>query len=119
MKKICCLVLFCLLSTGCQSDYRSGPLWSGAASKPSVKTSVERPATEEIAPRSGRDFGVPVALKAHGENFVTYEYKNVRVDQLMPLAQKYCKARNEAYEATLRDIILYRNNLRRATFDCR
>jgi len=59
-----------------------------------------------------------ISLKTQGENFVTYEYKDVRVDELAPLAIKYCQNINSGLQAYLREIILYRNNLRRATFDC-
>ena len=58
-----------------------------------------------------------VSVKARGENFVTYEYKDIRVDQLRGWAESYCK--QKGYENfALRDIIVYRNYMRRATFDC-
>lgn len=59
-----------------------------------------------------------VAVKAQGKQFVTYEYKDIRIDELAPLAAKYCDDNFPGKHALLRDIILYRNNLRRATFDC-
>ena len=58
-----------------------------------------------------------VAVKAQTEDFVTYEYKDIRIDELAPLAADYCQSVGEK-QAYLREIILYRNNLRRATFDC-
>lgn len=58
-----------------------------------------------------------VAVKAQTESFVTYEYKDVRIDELAPLAVDYCHTMN-GKQAYLREIVLYRNNLRRATFDC-
>lgn len=112
MKKVFCFMLFCLLSVGCHSTYRSGPLFSESEPKPKASATVKTVAS------SSESIGVPVVMKAHGENFVMYEYKNVRVDQIWPLAQDYCKTKNESREAVLRDIILYRNNMRRATFDC-
>ena len=59
-----------------------------------------------------------IAIKDKGDNFVTYEYKDVRIDELAPLAIKYCETNAEDKYAHLREIILYRNHLRRATFDC-
>lgn len=58
-----------------------------------------------------------VAVKAQSEDFVTYEYKDIRIDELAPLAADYCYAL-DGKQAYLREIVLYRNNLRRATFDC-
>ena len=58
-----------------------------------------------------------VAVKAQTESFVTYEYKDIRIDELAPLAADYCYNMS-GKQAYLREVILYRNNLRRATFDC-
>lgn len=58
-----------------------------------------------------------VAVKARATDFVTYEYKDIRIDELAPLAAVYCDNQG-GKQAYLREIILYRNNLRRATFDC-
>ncbi len=59
-----------------------------------------------------------IALKEKGENFVVYEYKDVRVDELASLAIKYCEDKLPGTQAYLREIVLYRNHARRATFDC-
>ena len=59
-----------------------------------------------------------IALKEKGENFVVYEYKDVRVDELASLAIKYCEDNVPGTQAYLREIVLYRNHARRATFDC-
>lgn len=58
-----------------------------------------------------------VVVKEQNEVFVTYEYKDIRIDELAPLAADYCASLGDK-SAYLREIILYRNNLRRATFDC-
>lgn len=58
-----------------------------------------------------------VAVKAQTPDFVTYEYKDIRIDELAPLAAVYCDNQG-GKQAYLREIVLYRNNLRRATFDC-
>lgn len=57
-----------------------------------------------------------ISVKAQNKDFVTYEYKDVRVDELGILASHYCQ--HEGRAAYLREILLYRNHLRRATFDC-
>ncbi len=58
-----------------------------------------------------------VVIKSRSENHVTYEYKDVRVDELAPLASRYCQE-NGNRTAVLRSVILYKNFARRATFDC-
>ncbi len=58
-----------------------------------------------------------VVIKARSENYVTYEYKDVRVDELAPLASRYC-LENGNRTAVLRSVILHKNYARRATFDC-
>ena len=47
-----------------------------------------------------------VAVKEETARFVTYEYKDVRIDE------------HGEKKAFLRENITYRNHLRRATFDC-
>lgn len=58
-----------------------------------------------------------VTIKRKSPNFVTYEYKDARIDELAPLASRYCKENGDR-TAILRDIILYKNYSRWATFDC-
>ena len=58
-----------------------------------------------------------VVIKARSENYVTYEYKDVRVDELAPIASRYCLEHGNR-TAVLRGVILYKNYARRATFDC-
>lgn len=59
-----------------------------------------------------------ISIKVKGDTFVTYEYKDVRIDELAPLAIKYCENSAQGTDARLREIVLYHNNARRATFDC-
>lgn len=125
MKKILVLCLLCVLTVGCRT-YHSGPLFPDNESRVQP-TRVEVSQNTVVAPRvqasentiSGNPARVGVATKVRGEDYVTYEYSNVRVDALLPLAQKYCAEKNETWQAVLREIVLYRNNMRRATFDCR
>ena len=58
-----------------------------------------------------------VVIKSRSENHVTYEYKDVRVDELAPIASRYCEEHGNR-TAVLRSVILYKNFARRATFDC-
>lgn len=58
-----------------------------------------------------------VVVKARTDSFITYEYRNIRIDEIAPLAIRHCAKQNNK-KAFLRDIVLYPNHNRRATFDC-
>ena len=58
-----------------------------------------------------------VVIKEKTPHYITYEYKDVRIDEIAYLASRYCHEQN-GKTAYLHDTILYRNFLRRATFDC-
>lgn len=58
-----------------------------------------------------------VTVVSKSPKYVTYEYKNIRVDELAMLAALYCQEQNDK-KATLSDVVLYKNNARRATFLC-
>lgn len=62
-------------------------------------------------------FAQNVSIKEETPRFVTYEYKDVRIDEIASLAARYCE-KQSGKTAFLRDNITYRNHLRRATFDC-
>lgn len=51
-------------------------------------------------------------------NFVTYEYKDIRVDEIAPVAALYCQDRG-GKQAVLYEILTRPDNARRATFVCR
>lgn len=53
-----------------------------------------------------------------GENFVTYQYKNARVDEISPLASLYCSDVAAGASPYLREVTMYHNGFMRATFDC-
>ena len=59
-----------------------------------------------------------IAVKGMGDDYVVYEYVDVRIDDVATLASKYCYEMTENKKAYLRDIYLYKNHKRRATFDC-
>ena len=58
-----------------------------------------------------------VIIKVRSDNYITYEYKDVRVDELAPLASRYCQEHGNR-TAVLRSVTLYKNYARHATFDC-
>ncbi len=58
-----------------------------------------------------------VRVKEKTPYYVTYEYKDVRIDEIAFLASKYCHDQG-GKKAVLNNSILYRNYSRRATFDC-
>ena len=49
---------------------------------------------------------------------VTYQYKNVRVDEISPLASLYCADASFGASPYLREVSMYHNGFMRATFDC-
>ncbi len=53
-----------------------------------------------------------------GDNFVTYQYANVRVDEISPLASLYCADVAAGASSYLREVNMYHNGFMRATFDC-
>lgn len=53
-----------------------------------------------------------------GDNFVTYQYTNVRVDEISPLASLYCADVAVGASPYLREVNMYHNGFMRATFDC-
>ena len=59
-----------------------------------------------------------IVVKTMGDDYVIYEYVNVRVDKVATLAAQYCYETNPGKSAYLRDIYLQKNHKRRATFDC-
>ncbi len=59
-----------------------------------------------------------IVEKRRGPSYVSYEYKDVRIDEITPLAVNYCKQKNAKNTAHLREIIMRENHLRLATFDC-
>lgn len=59
-----------------------------------------------------------IVVKGGDEKHVVYEYSDVRVDDVAKLASAYCHHINPEYQASLRDIYMYKNHKRRATFDC-
>ncbi len=59
-----------------------------------------------------------VFVVGEGADFVTYQYKNVRVDEISPLASMYCADVAYGGSPYLREVSMYHNGFMRATFDC-
>lgn len=59
-----------------------------------------------------------ISVKAMGDDYVVYEYSDVRIDKVATLASSFCFETNPGKKAYLRDIYLHKNHKRRATFDC-
>ena len=91
MKKICLLMLGMLLFAACVAHQEF---------RPNFNKYVDNVIVIETSP-----------------SHVIYEYKNIRVDELAMLAALYCQEQNDK-KATLSDVVLYKNNARRATFLC-
>lgn len=72
----------------------------------------------ELTSAEYSDFAKNVIVVKQTENFVEYEYKNIRVDDMAVLAAIYCHEHNHK-KAYLDTIQLYHNNSRRARFVCR
>lgn len=58
-----------------------------------------------------------VRIKSKDDSSITYEYKDIRIDEIAYFAAEYCYEQNHK-KAVLRKSLLYRNFSRRATFDC-
>lgn len=58
-----------------------------------------------------------IFIKATDPYAITYEYKDVRVDEVAALAVRYCQ---DTYQkpAHLQSVTLHKNNSRLATFHC-
>lgn len=52
-------------------------------------------------------------------NYVIYEYSNIRVDEVAPIAAVYCNDKGHGRQATLYNVTLQQNNRRRAIFVCK
>ena len=59
-----------------------------------------------------------VFVVSEGQDFVTYQSKNIRVDEVSPLASMYCADVAFGGSPYLREVSLYHNGFMRATFDC-
>ncbi|MBR1604484.1 MAG: membrane lipoprotein lipid attachment site-containing protein [Alphaproteobacteria bacterium] len=80
--------------------------------EPEEKTELE-PLYDSNYERLARN----VRVKSSDEYGITYEYKDVRIDEIAYMASEYCFKHKER-QAILHDSQLFRNFSRRATFHC-
>lgn len=117
MKKILCMTAFLLLNA-CTTEYilmdeNANPVESGYYTENTEGTSgVENMELAEYITAND------VFVVGEGADFVTYQYKNVRVDEISPLASMYCADIAYGGSPYLREVSMYHNGFMRATFDC-
>ena len=90
--------------------------------------SIDGAYTEEVLNEGDAEYSIAedgrlitandVFVVGEGSDFVTYQYKNVRVDEISPLATMYCADVALGGSPYLREVSLYHNGFMRATFDC-
>ena len=102
------LILFCILTASCSSTTTYN-----------IDEEMADFAKNDVYENDADRYRQNVAVKEQGDTFVVYEYKDIRIDELAPLAIRYCEDKEDQTNAVLREIVLYRNHLRRATFDCK
>jgi hypothetical protein len=96
MKKIFLIVLLSIVCSSCWHQIENEQLYASDADR----------------------FRQNIAVKAMGDDYVVYEYTDVRIDDVATLASRFCYETNPEKKAYLRDIYMYKNHKRRATFDC-
>ena len=117
MKKILGMTAFLLLNA-CTTEYilmdeNANPIESGYYTENTEETSgVENMELAEYITAND------VFVVGEGADFVTYQYKNVRVDEISPLASMYCADIAYGGSPYLREVSMYHNGFMRATFDC-
>ncbi len=119
MKKIICL--FALFLGACSTEYilmdeNSNPVQEGYYTQLDNENSSVDKSTLLVSqrPLAAND----VFVVGEGSDFVTYQYKNVRVDEISPLASMYCADVAYGGSSYLREVTMYHNGFMRATFDC-
>lgn len=100
MKKYLAVLGLCLLTSACSW----WPQDSDKIEDSYYKNNMER-------------FMQNISVKEETPRYVTYEYKDVRIDEVASLGSRYCQQQG-GKKAFLRENITYKNHLRRATFDC-
>lgn len=117
MKKVLGMTAFLLLNA-CTTEYilmdeNANPVESGYYTENTEGTSgVENMGLAEYITAND------VFVVGEGADFVTYQYKNVRVDEISPLASMYCADIAYGGSPYLREVSMYHNGFMRATFNC-
>lgn len=135
MKKFLSIAIVALMCASCQlesSKYGTlSDMWNNNSQEQRVvqpMVSVEQIKSDKVAepkivtaPKYNSDverLRQNIVMKAGDDNYVVYEYSDVRIDDVASLASAYCYEYSTGKKAYLRDIYMYRNHKRRATFDC-
>lgn len=139
MKKLIVIGIAALLCASCQLESGSNDgtlmdkLNASNAAEPAEMTAQEvavpqQTAQAQVAPEprlaagkyaSDADrYRQNIVVKVMGENYIVYEYSDVRIDDVATLASAFCYETDPDTKAYLRDVYMYRNHKRRATFDC-
>ncbi len=119
MKKILSVLVLCL--SACTTEYilmdeNSNPVPEGYYTQMNQGDSLVE---GDILMTSQRNLTAnDVFVVGEGSDFVTYQYKNVRVDEISPLASMYCADIAYGGSSYLREVTMYHNGFMRATFDC-
>lgn len=86
----------------------------------SESASIKAPLVDknvQVDEEAYKAFADRVSLKDSTGNAAGYQYRDIRVDELMPLAARYCREHGNR-TAILRKINLYHGYYRRIGFDC-
>ena len=129
MKKIAFIGLFALLCASCIAKQEPSRPQQVPVAAPEVQTApadidmtqvyTYSPDTEiDVQPQEDDFYRHNIVVKATGDNYVVYEYSNVRIDKVAVLAAHYCYDIDPCKSAYLRDLYMNRNHKRRATFEC-
>lgn len=119
MKKILGIGLAVLVIASCVSKPNKDV--EAAKEQPNAEQNVSQPEKERVVNISDADLELyrkNIVVKTMGDDYIVYEYSDVRIDKVAPLASRYCYETNPGKKAYLRDIYMHKNHKRRATFDC-
>lgn len=119
MKKIALIGLSVLVLASCISKPKEDIDAAKNEQEKTAATAVQKgERVVDIADSDLEMYRRNIVVKTMGDDYVVYEYSNVRIDKVAPLASRYCYETNPGKKAYLRDIYLHKNHKRRATFDC-
>lgn len=124
MKKLL-ILLSVLMINACTTKYilmdeNGNPVKDDYYSENTVKSPKSTVANNQYDERTteGLISGNDVFVVNEQTDSVTYQYKNVRVDEISPLASLYCADISYGGSPYLREVSIFHNGFMRATFDC-
>lgn len=129
MKKIAFIGLFALLCASCIAKQEASRPQQTPTAAPVAETmpadidmtqvyTYSPEAAVQVQPEDEDFYRRNIVVKATGDNYVVYEYSNVRIDKVATLASYFCYEIDPSKSAYLRDLYMNRNHKRRATFEC-